>query len=98
MYEGEATRLDDVLRAMADPTRRRIIRVVAAHPGMTTTELASRTRGMTRWGVMKHLGVLRAAGLVQSLDEGRHRRHYHDGAPLELVRRWLDEESGAGSA
>jgi DNA-binding transcriptional ArsR family regulator len=40
---------------------------------------------------------LRDAGLVHSLEEGRHRRHYRDGAPIEVLRRWLADETEAGS-
>jgi DNA-binding transcriptional ArsR family regulator len=47
---------------------------------------------------MKHLAVLRDAGLVHSLEEGRHRRHYRDDAPLELLRRWLEEGEDCGAA
>lgn len=80
--------MDDALRALADPTRRRLYRAVAEQPGITTGELSGVTRGMTRWGVMKHLAVLRDAGLVHTLYDGRRRRHYHNGATLELA---LDE-------
>lgn len=98
MDEGDTSRLDDILRAMADPTRRRILRLLRTQPGLTTNQLASRTPSMTRWGVMKHLAVLRDAGLVHSLEEGRHRRHYRDTAPIELLKRWMEEETDAGSA
>jgi DNA-binding transcriptional ArsR family regulator len=98
MNDGDATQLDDVLRALADATRRRIIRLLSAQPGLTTSQIASRTPNMSRWGVMKHLAVLRDAGLVHSLEEGRHRRHYRDDAPLELLRRWLEEGEDCGAA
>lgn len=81
--------LDDVLGALADPTRRSIYRILGSTPGVTTGQLADATRGMTRWGVMKHLAVLRRAGLVQTLHDGRRRRHYSDGGRLALVREWL---------
>lgn len=86
--------LDQVLRALADPTRRALYLMIAAQPGMTTHELAASIDGMSRWGVMKHLGVLRDAGLVQSLSEGRQRRHYHESAALDAVRQWLAEATG----
>lgn len=96
MRDSETRRLDDTLRALADPTRRRILRLLQTEPGLTTNQLASRTTSMTRWGVMKHLAVLRDAGLVHSLEEGRHRRHYRDDAPIEVLRRWLADETEAG--
>jgi DNA-binding transcriptional ArsR family regulator len=83
-------RLDDVFRALADPTRRRLYRSIAGQPGLTTAQLSSAVVGMTRWGVMKHLEVLRAAGLIQTLPEGRHRRHYAEPAALAPLRAWLE--------
>ena len=82
-------RLDEVLRALSDPTRRRLYVEIAAQPGLGTTELAGRTPGMTRWGVMKHLSVLRAAGLIQTLPSGRRRRHYSETGALGPLRGWL---------
>ena len=82
-------RLDTLLRALADPTRRRLLSLITLRPGLTTAELASLTRGMTRWGVMKHLEGLRSAGLIQTLPEGRHRRHYTERAALDPLRNWL---------
>lgn len=82
-------RLDALLRALADPTRRRLLSLIRTEPGRTTAELADLTRGMTRWGVMKHLEALRAAGLIQTLPEGRHRRHYHEATALDPLRSWL---------
>jgi DNA-binding transcriptional ArsR family regulator len=84
----EAT-IELALRALADPTRRRIYELLAAQPGLTTSQLARRSSGITRWGVMKHLAVLRDAGLISTLAEGRHRRHYREVAPLEALRSWL---------
>ncbi len=82
-------RLDEVLRALSDPTRRRLYVEIAARPGLSTTELDARTPGMTRWGVMKHLSVLRAAGLIQTLPAGRRRRHYGENGALQPLRAWL---------
>jgi hypothetical protein len=53
------------------------------------------TPGMTRWGVMKHIGLLRDVGLIQTMSEGRQRRHYPEKAALAPLRHWLAE---AGSA
>jgi DNA-binding transcriptional ArsR family regulator len=81
--------LDDVLHALADPTRRRIFELLGERPGLTTSQLADRIPSMTRWGVMKHLAALRDAGLLQTLPEGRRRRHYREPAALHLVGEWL---------
>ena len=86
--------LDDVLRALADPTRRELLRAVMRQPGSSTAQLVSRTDGMTRWGVMKHLAVLRDAGLIQTMAEGRNRRHFTEKGALRPVRHWLDEAGG----
>jgi predicted transcriptional regulator len=83
--------LDRLLRAVADPTRRRILRLLSQRPGLTTNEIAGRVAGMTRWGVMKHLALLEEAGLVQSLPDGRRRRHFREAAALNPVKEWLAE-------
>lgn len=80
------------MRALADPTRRRVLSLLAQQPGLTTSQLGQRVPGITRWGVIKHLDVLRAAGLVQTLAEGRRRRHYRESAPFEDLRRWLERQ------
>jgi predicted transcriptional regulator len=84
--------LEAVFRALADPTRRRILDMLADRPGMTTSQLGSHVPGITRWGVIKHLEVLRSAGLIQTLAEGRRRRHYREAAALDPLRRWLSEQ------
>ena len=84
-------RLDEILRALADPTRRRLLQLVTDRPGMSTAELADRTADMTRWGVMKHLAVLEGAGLIQTMPEGRRRRHFHEPQALDPLRRWLGD-------
>ncbi|MEO6350493.1 MAG: helix-turn-helix domain-containing protein [Candidatus Limnocylindrales bacterium] len=83
-------RLDVLFHAVADPTRRRLIEALRERPGLTTAELAASVRGMTRWGVMKHLDVLAAAGVIQTLPEGRRRRHYVELANLAPLTGWLD--------
>jgi DNA-binding transcriptional ArsR family regulator len=82
--------LDRVLRALADPTRRRLWLELARAPGATTGELAAAEARLTRWAVMKHLAVLRDAALVETLPDGRRRRHYPDARPLGAVRAWLE--------
>lgn len=87
--DDDDSRLDALMRALWDQTRRRLYMLVAAKPGLTTSELAARVPTMSRWGVMKHLAALHTAGLVQVLPEGRHRRHYAEPAALEPIRHWL---------
>lgn len=85
------TDVDAVLHALADTTRRSLLVSILATPGLTTSQLAARTRSISRWGVIKHLAVLRDAGLIQTMANGRLRRHYVEKAALEPVRSWLDE-------
>lgn len=94
---AQADRLDALFHALADPSRRWIWRELGRRPGATTGELAGGLRGMTRWAVMKHLAVLRAAGLIQTLPEARRRRHYRDERALAPLRDWLAEDASRGA-
>ena len=81
-------RADAVWKALADPTRRRILDELRARP-RTTGELALGFE-MTRFGVMKHLGVLAEAGLVRVERRGRERWNHLNPAPIqEIYRRWI---------
>jgi DNA-binding transcriptional ArsR family regulator len=77
-----------IFAALADPTRRRILELLALQPSVTTNQLAAMFP-VTRWAVMKHLAVLQAAGLVQTMPEGRRRLHFLERRRLEVVRAWL---------
>jgi DNA-binding transcriptional ArsR family regulator len=91
-------RLDLVCHALADPTRRSILRRLTGSPGATTAELSAAATRLSRWGVMKHLDVLRAAGLVQTLPEGRRRRHYAEPGALDLLADWLADLRGPAAS
>jgi predicted transcriptional regulator len=90
-----ASQDDAVFRALADETRRDLFLALVRAPGRSTAELVSLTPGMTRWGVMKHIALLRDAGLIQTMSEGRQRRHYPEKGALDPVRQWLAEASSA---
>lgn len=77
-----------IFMALADPTRRRILELLALQPSVTTNQLAAMFP-VTRWAVMKHLAVLQAAGLVQTMPQGRRRLHFLERRRLETVRAWL---------
>jgi DNA-binding transcriptional ArsR family regulator len=77
-----------IFAALADPTRRRILELLASQRSVTTNELAAMFP-VTRWAVMKHLTVLQAAGLVQTMPDGRRRLHFLERRRLETVRAWL---------
>jgi DNA-binding transcriptional ArsR family regulator len=79
---------DDVLAAMADPTRRQLLSILAAGGPATATELAEGLP-ISRQAVAKHLVVLGAAGLVTSAKLGRDVRFdVHTGA-LTSTAEWL---------
>lgn len=80
----------DVFRALGDPSRRLLLDSLFASDGQTLGELAAQLPGMTRFGVMKHLRILEAAGLVASRKIGRERLHYLNPAPIRLIHdRWI---------
>ena len=86
---------DRVFRALADPTRRLLLDLLFARDGRTLTELIKeleREVEMTRFGVMKHLGVLEEAGLVTTRRQGREKLHFLNPVPIRLVHdRWIDK-------
>src|SRR5260370_17771720 len=76
---------DDVFRALADPSRRLLLDSLFDEDGQTLGELSARLPEMTRFGVMKHLRILEAAGLVTSRKAGRERLHYPNPVPIRLI-------------
>lgn len=82
--------MDPVFRALSDPSRRLLLDRLEERDGRTLSELCSHLPEMTRFGVMKHLGVLEAAGLVATIRVGREKRHYLDRVPIRLIHdRWI---------
>jgi DNA-binding transcriptional ArsR family regulator len=82
---------DAVFRALGDPTRRFLLDLLFERDGRTLTELESGLE-MTRFGVMKHLKVLEAAGLVVTKRSGREKLHFLNPVPIRLVHdRWIDK-------
>jgi DNA-binding transcriptional ArsR family regulator len=80
---------DHVWKALADPTRREILDLLRDGPRQTT-EIAEAFPQLSRFGVMKHLDVLREAGLVCTRSEGRRRINSLNANPLrEIVERWI---------
>ncbi len=81
--------LDVVWKALSDPTRRSILDHLRKGP-LTTTEIVAQFPAITRFGVMKHLTVLRDAGLVQDRWEGRRRINSLNVVPIRQVyERWV---------
>jgi uncharacterized protein YndB with AHSA1/START domain/DNA-binding transcriptional ArsR family regulator len=83
--------VDAVFRALADPTRRRLLDELFRQDGQTLSELEGRF-DMTRFGVMKHLKQLEEAGLVVTKKRGREKLHYLNPVPIRLVHdRWVSK-------
>src|SRR5690349_19719615 len=81
--------MDDVFRALADPTRRGLLDELHKEDGQTLSALEARLP-MTRFGVMKHLRVLEQAGLVVTKRRGREKLHFLNPVPIRLVHdRWV---------
>src|SRR5947207_15983644 len=81
---------DPVFRAMADPTRRLLLDSLFERDGRTLGELQSQVPDMTRFGVMKHLGILEEAGLITTRKVGREKLHYLNPAPMQEVANWVE--------
>ena len=83
--------IDDVFKALADPTRRRLLDELFERDGQTLSALEQRLP-MTRFGVAKHLGVLEAAGLVTTRRRGREKLHFLNPVPIREVHdRWVSK-------
>jgi DNA-binding transcriptional ArsR family regulator len=83
--------MDEVFRALADPTRRELLDRLYARNGQTLTALEGKLP-MSRFGVMKHLKVLEEADLVVTRKRGREKLHFLNPVPIRLVyERWVSK-------
>jgi DNA-binding transcriptional ArsR family regulator len=83
--------MDEVFKALADPSRRKLLDALFEEDGQTLSALEERLP-MTRFGVMKHLKVLEGAGLVTSKRRGREKLHFLNPVPIRLVHdRWVSK-------
>jgi uncharacterized protein YndB with AHSA1/START domain len=83
--------MDEVFRALADPTRRSLLDELYKEDGQTLSALEQRLP-MTRFGVMKHLRVLEEAHLVTTRKRGREKLHFLNPVPIRLVHdRWVSK-------
>ena len=81
--------MDKVFKALADPTRRKLLDRLHAENGQTLGELCERL-AMTRQAVTKHLVLLEEANLVATLRRGREKLHYLNQVPIhEIAERWI---------
>ncbi|GAA5037624.1 ArsR/SmtB family transcription factor [Streptomyces siamensis] len=83
--------MDQVFKALADGTRRRLLDRLHEHSGQTLGELCEHI-DMTRQSVTQHLAVLEAANLVSTVRRGREKLHYLNPVPLhDIQERWIDK-------
>lgn len=83
--------MDDVFRALADPSRRALLDRLNARNGQTLRELCAGL-DMARQSVSKHLAVLAAANLVSTVWRGREKLHYVNAAPINAIaERWINQ-------
>jgi DNA-binding transcriptional ArsR family regulator len=83
--------MDEVFKALADPTRRGLLDRLFERDGQTLSELEEGL-SMTRFGVMKHLKVLEEAGLLTTRKRGREKLHFLNPVPIRLVyERWVSK-------
>lgn len=86
-------REDQVFKALADPTRRRLLDALFEREGRSLGDLetvVAENVEMTRFGVSKHLRQLEAAGLVLSRRRGREKLHYLNPVPIQMIHdRWI---------
>ena len=81
--------LDGVWKALSDSTRRSILDFLRQGP-RTTTEIVEALPHLTRFGVMKHIEVLRQADLVHTREEGRQRINSLNVVPIrQIYERWV---------
>ncbi|WP_146591069.1 ArsR/SmtB family transcription factor [Puniceibacterium confluentis] len=80
---------DEVFKALADPTRRRLLDLLCEENGQTLRRLCE-DLDMTRQSVTQHLGLLEAANLVTTTKRGREKLHFINPVPLQDVyERWI---------
>ena len=81
--------MDPVWKALSDPTRRAILDLLRQGP-RTTTEIVDAFPHLTRFGVMKHIDVLREADLIRTREEGRQRVNSLNVVPIrQIYERWV---------
>lgn len=86
-------RIDSVFAALADPTRRAVLRCLAEAPA-TATELSEQFP-ISRQAVSKHLGLLDAAGLVAPVRSGRETRYSLTPEPFADAMEWMTDVGAA---
>lgn len=84
--------MDEVFRAINDPSRRLLLDELFERDGQTLGELCTYLPEMTRFGVMNHLAILEETGLVTTRKQGRSKFHYLNPVPIKLIHdRWISK-------
>ena len=90
--------MDLVFKALADPTRRRLLDRLFEQQGQTLGHLIDGL-DMRRQSATRHLAILQDAGLVTVQWQGREKKHYLNAVPIaEIGQRWIDKFSGERAA
>ncbi len=80
---------DLLFKALADPSRRKLLDLLHAHDGRSLNDLCEHL-DMTRQGVTQHLELLEAANLVTAVRRGREKLHFLNPVPLQdIYERWI---------
>ena len=83
--------MDDVFKALADASRRKLLDALHASSGQTLAELCAHL-AMTRQAVTKHLNLLERANLIAVVWRGREKLHYLNPVPIhEIYERWISK-------
>ena len=82
--------MDAALKALAEPRRREILRLVWSQE-LPATDIADHFREVTRPAISQHLGVLRGAGLVTERRDGTRRLYRADRDEMQKLRQFLDD-------
>lgn len=86
--------MDEVFRAINDPSRRLLLDKLYERDGQTVGELCTHLPQMTRYGVMNHLRILEGAGLLTTRKQGRSKYHYLNPVPIKLIQdRWITKHA-----
>ena len=89
--EGGVLMENDIFKALADPSRRKLLDLLHASDGRTLSDLCE-PLDMSRFGVMKHLNILEEAGLITSRKIGREKLHYLNAVPIRhIYERWVSK-------
>lgn len=88
--EHSSDELDAVWKALSDSTRRSILDLLRQQGPRTTTQIVEAFPHLTRFGVMKHIDVLREAGLILTREESRQRINSLNVVPIrQIYERWV---------